>query len=95
MTSDVNWQRIGHAIDVRAMAAVNGKLFAATGDDRLWARDPVLKNVNWELVGHANDVTAMTAISGKLFGQPSVGARPRAQRGELAAHRLRPRTSWR
>jgi hypothetical protein len=37
----VNWDHIGHANDVVAMAAINGKLFAATRDNRLWWRDPV------------------------------------------------------
>jgi hypothetical protein len=35
------WDHIGHANDVVAMAAINGKLFAATKDNRLWWRDPV------------------------------------------------------
>jgi hypothetical protein len=62
-----NWEEVGHANDVVAMAAINGKLFAATRDNRLWWRDPVGANVNWEEIGHANDVVAMAAINGKLF----------------------------
>jgi hypothetical protein len=66
-----NWDHIGHANDVVAMAAINGKLFAATSDNRLWWRDPVGTNVNWDHIGHANDVVAMAAINGKLFAATS------------------------
>jgi len=62
-----SWQHIGHANGVAAMAAINGKLFAATSDNRLWWRDPVGNDVSWEHIGHANDVVAMAAINGKLF----------------------------
>src|SRR5262249_54455549 len=61
------WQQIGHANNVVGMAAINNKLFAATGDNRLWARDPVLSNINWQQIGHANNVVAMTALNNKLF----------------------------
>jgi hypothetical protein len=62
-----NWDPIGHANDVVAMAAINNKLFAATGDNRLWWRDSVGADVNWDPIGHANDVVAMAAINNKLF----------------------------
>ena len=45
-----------------AKPALNGKLWARTGDNRLWVRDPVEANINWQVVGHANDVKAMTAV---------------------------------
>jgi hypothetical protein len=61
------WDDIGHANDVVAMAAANGKLFAATRDNRLWWRDPVGADVNWDHIGHANDVVAMAAANEKLF----------------------------
>jgi len=38
---ELQWDHISHANDVVAMAAINGKLFAATRDNRLWWRDPV------------------------------------------------------
>jgi hypothetical protein len=34
-------------------------LFAATSNNRLWVRDPVLAEVDWRDIGHANDVVAM------------------------------------
>jgi hypothetical protein len=66
-----DWKAIGHANGVVGMAATNGKLFAATSDNRLWARDPVLGDVNWQHIGHANGVVGMAAISGKLFAATS------------------------
>lgn len=42
-------------------------LFAATRDNRLWARDLALSDVSWQEIGHANDVVAMAATGGKLF----------------------------
>jgi LysM repeat protein len=65
--SDVNWQHIGHANNVRAMAFGNSMLFAATSDNRLWVRDPVLSDVNWQHIGHANNVVGMTFVNGHLF----------------------------
>jgi len=61
--TDVNWDHIGHANDVVAMAAINNKLFVATSDNNLWRRDPVGQDVNWDHIGHANDVVAMAARS--------------------------------
>jgi hypothetical protein len=58
---------VGHANNVVAMAAANGKLFCATSDNKLWARDPVLSDVVWQEIGHANFLVAMTAIGGRLY----------------------------
>jgi hypothetical protein len=44
------------------MTALDGLLWAATNDNRLHARPPVLADANWTDVGHANGVVAMTAI---------------------------------
>jgi IgA Peptidase M64 len=66
--AEKNWQHIGHANAVVAMAAANGalgpqgKLFCATSQNRLWMRDPVPTNVNWQEVGHANSVAGMAAV---------------------------------
>jgi len=49
------------------LAAINGKLFAATKDNKLWMRDPIPSDVPWQHIGHANNVAAMAAINGKLF----------------------------
>ena len=38
---DAPWEYIGHANNVVAMAAINGKLFCATSDKKLWWREPV------------------------------------------------------
>jgi hypothetical protein len=74
--ADVPWTLIGHANGVRAMAALSWlapdgswqrKLFVATADNRLWARDPVLANIDWTPIGHAIDVCAMTALQGRLL----------------------------
>jgi len=65
--SDVPWQHIGHADNVAAMAAINGKLFAVTKDNKLWMRDPIPSDMPWQHIGHANNVAAMAAINSKLF----------------------------
>lgn len=62
-----SWTLIGHANKVVAMAAARGRLFAATSDNRLWVRDPVLRDVSWRPIGHANDVVAMAAVGRRLF----------------------------
>ncbi len=62
-----DWEDVGHAIDVRAMAALDHKLFGATGANRLWRRYPVLAEVVWRHVGHANNVLAMAGTRGLLF----------------------------
>lgn len=58
---------IGHANDVVAMTASNGKLFAATKDNQLWSRDAVGDDLPWERIGHANGIAAMAANGDKLF----------------------------
>jgi hypothetical protein len=64
---ELEWEQIGHANNVVAMAAINNKLFCATKDNSLWWRDPVGWEVNWDRIGHANNVVAMAAINNKLF----------------------------
>ena len=46
----------------RALDSINGRLFCATEDNKLWMRDPVPHDVGWQHIGHANNVVAMTAI---------------------------------
>ncbi len=62
-----SWEVIGHAKDVVAMAAMEGKLFATTRNNVLWWREPIGQNVTWERIGYANDVVAMAALNGALF----------------------------
>jgi hypothetical protein len=61
------WTDIGHANDLVAMAGLDGKLYCATSDNRLWMRDPVAWEVDWVDIGHANDVVGMTGLDGKLY----------------------------
>lgn len=62
-----SWEVIGQANDVVAMAAMQGRLFAATRDNFLWWREPVGQNVTWQRIGHANNIVAMAALNGTLF----------------------------
>lgn len=39
VVGNLNWCQIGQAINVVAMAGVDGKLFAVTSDDKFWSRD--------------------------------------------------------
>src|SRR5262245_14869950 len=49
------------------MTALNDKLLAATRDNKLWVRDPVLQDVGWQHVGHANNLSTFASLQGKLF----------------------------
>src|SRR4029453_11347001 len=49
----------------------NAKLFAATSENKVWARDPVFRDVAWQDIGHANNVVAMTGLGGRLFAATS------------------------
>jgi hypothetical protein len=64
---DVGWTHIGHASQVVGLASWDGRLFAATANDKLWWRPPVHEDVPWHELGHAIDVTALTACDGALF----------------------------
>lgn len=55
------WELIGGANNVVAMAGCENTLFCATNDNRLWARAPVPQNILWTEIGHANWVTAMAS----------------------------------
>lgn len=70
-TAEPTWANIAHANNVVAMASVDGRLFAATSDNRLWARDPVLSDISWTYIGHANNVTAMAGLNGRLYASTS------------------------
>ncbi|MHC4686518.1 MAG: hypothetical protein ACYTEW_19725 [Planctomycetota bacterium] len=61
------WNEIGHANNVAAIAALDKNLYAATRDNKLWMRDAASKNVPWTHIGHADNVVAMTALNGKLY----------------------------
>jgi hypothetical protein len=62
-----DWEDVGHADNVIAMAAVDNKLFGATSGNLLWRRYPVLAEVVWRQIGHANNVIAMAGARGLLF----------------------------
>lgn len=64
---DPEWTDVGHANDVAAMAAMDGRLFAATHDNSLWMRDAVSHEVDWTRIGHANSVVGLAASGGRLF----------------------------
>jgi hypothetical protein len=70
---DPGWQRIGHATEVTAMTAWQGKLLATTANAKLWWRQPVLEDIPWTHMGHATIVVGMAAIHGKLFCATSDG----------------------
>src|SRR5688572_30845626 len=65
---DAEWQPIGHANEVVAMAAMHGKLYTATRYNALWVREPVPRDIRWQALGHANRVVALAGADGKLFG---------------------------
>jgi hypothetical protein len=66
--ADLGWQQIGYANEVVAMAAMQGKIYAASRYNKLWIRDPTAQNIRWRLLGSANRVRALAAVNGKLFG---------------------------
>jgi hypothetical protein len=61
------WSDAGHADDVVAMTATDGRLYAATADNGLWVRDAVPNEIPWTRIGHAKDVVGMAATGGRLF----------------------------
>ncbi|MCX6877917.1 MAG: hypothetical protein NTW21_29500 [Verrucomicrobia bacterium] len=70
--SEVVWQQIGEAHGVVGMAAVKGKLFAATVTNKLQVCDPAVTPVIWEEIGDCpGGVVAMGVADGKLFASTS------------------------
>lgn len=49
------------------MTNLNGRLFAATSDQRLWSRLPVLHEINWEPIGPTPPLTALAGHRGRLW----------------------------
>jgi hypothetical protein len=64
---DDGWSDAGHANNVVAMTAMDGRLFAATVDNNLWMRDAVTTEIPWTRIGHANGVVGLAAAGGRLF----------------------------
>lgn len=52
---------------VTIRSATNAKLFAATRDNRLWARDSQLRDIAWQQIGAANNVVGMAWLGNRLF----------------------------
>jgi hypothetical protein len=65
-----NWELIGHANAISALAACENSLFAADTANTLLARDPVGQNLRWTRVGHAECVRAMAAPREAMGGRP-------------------------
>jgi hypothetical protein len=55
------WERVGEAINVGAMAAEGGRLFAATNDGLLWRREATAQNLHWTVAGDSDGFVAMGA----------------------------------
>jgi hypothetical protein len=62
-----DWEAIGHANFGCALAGLDGKLFIATRENRLWQRHPVGADARWRDIGHANGVVAMAGCGDTLF----------------------------
>jgi len=71
--SERDWQRIGEANNVVAMAAMGGELFAATGDGLLWQRDAVAQNLHWDQIG---DSTGIVDPAGGIIAMAAIGYSP-------------------
>jgi hypothetical protein len=70
--SEVVWKQIGEARDVVGMAAVKGKLFAATATNKLQVCDPAATPIVWKEIGDSpGGVVAMGLADGKLFASTS------------------------
>ena len=82
--SDVAWQQIGEAPGVVGMAAVKGKLFAATSTNKLEVCDPAVTPVVWKELGECPaGVVAMGVADGKLFASTSTRSGTLHQREAL------------
>ena len=70
--TEVVWQQIGEARGVVGMAAVKGKLFAATSTNKLLVCVPAAAPVAWKEIGDTpGGVVAMGVADGKLFASTS------------------------
>jgi hypothetical protein len=67
LSSGAPWFRVGHAIDVLAMTNLNGRLFAATSDQRLWSRLPVQEEIDWAEIGSTPPLSALAGSAGRLW----------------------------
>lgn len=64
---NVTWDPIGEAIDVLAMAGMDARLYALTGDGKLWRRT-TLAGVLWEQLGTGPaNAGALAAAEGRLY----------------------------
>jgi hypothetical protein len=55
------WDVIGQAVGVVAIAAMEGKIFAATRNGKFCWREPILQTMNWEPIGLTRKVRCMVA----------------------------------
>jgi len=65
-----DWEIIGEAIGITAMAACGNKIFAADTGNRLWARDPVGQNLHWTHIGDSAAIHAIAAPREAMAGRP-------------------------
>ena len=67
LAEEVAWKQIGEAKGVVEMAAVGGKLFACTANNKLQVCDPTAATVQWKTIGDApGPVVSMCVAEGKL-----------------------------
>ena len=62
------WWLVGDSDSAVALAAVNGRLYAADGDGRLRVRDIVANPVGWHAIYDAGRTVALAAADGHLYG---------------------------
>ena len=65
------------------MTSSNGKLYAATTENRLWRRYPVGANIIWKEMGHADNVVALAADGDDLLAASYGGDKTRFWRRSL------------
>jgi hypothetical protein len=64
----ISWNHIGSLPEFNALAGLDGKLYAATSDDKLLIGDFAHDQLKWNNAGNAKNITSLATMNGKLYG---------------------------
>jgi hypothetical protein len=64
---NVSWEKIGTADGIRALAGMNGRIYALNDDGNLLMRKSIHPKARWEIIAGNAHVKTLAALGGKLY----------------------------
>ena len=70
----IGWKCIGTTVQVTAITGMDGILYAADDNNKLWSGIPEGSSIHWKSIGNAEGIIAIAGMKGKLYAINNKGS---------------------